>query len=99
MAATTPQDRKPKAEKTEDYFSFESGGETYTMPNRTVDVINTKWVRLNRRRDETDYSFTALEALAGDDEDVLDAIDNLSRSDLHKVLDKFQKHLGVALGE
>lgn len=98
----TPQDHKSKAAPVDEYFTFTSGGEEFTMPNKTLDVINTRFVRLNRRRDETDYALTAIEELAGEGKEydrIMDAFDSLSRDELTEVLTSFGKHLGASLGE
>lgn len=98
----TPQDHKSKAAPVDEYFTFTSGGEQFTMPNRTLDVINTKFVRLNRRRDEVDYVFTAIEELAGDDKEgqrILDAFDAMNRDEMQACTKAFTEHLGATLGE
>lgn len=97
-----PQDHKAKPAEPDEYFTFTIGDTEYTMPHKTLDVITTKFVRANRRRDETDYVFTAVEELAGDGPDgelILDAIDNANRQQTKQFMKDFQTHLGAALGE
>lgn len=87
---------------TDGHFTFEHNGETYEMPNKTTDVITYGFIRKNRRRDETDYTATALEALAGDGEEgrrVLDVLDSLTAKEFRAVNSAFSEHLGATLGE
>lgn len=61
--AKEPQDHKEKQPK---QFTFRPGeGEAFTFPLSTLKVITPGFIRQNRRRDETDYFMTILEALAG----------------------------------
>lgn len=102
---TEPQDHRSKTPKVEEYFTFTSGGQSYTMPRKTEEVINTRFVRRNRRRDETDFVFTALEQLAGEDEDeepaksIIEALEATSRDEFQRVLKEFKNHMGATLGE
>ena len=107
-APRQPQDHKAKSAKSleelEEYFSFhDHDGQLHVMPNKTLDVITTKFVRVNRRRDEVDYVFTAIEALAGGDEPgakvYIDAVDSLDRAELKQLIADFGKHVGASLGE
>ncbi len=92
-----PTDRKPKAVKSSEYFSFELDGETYTMAHKTNDVINFGFIRKNRRRDELDYVLTCIEALS--DDGILEVLDKMSNKDTAKFQDDFLAHLGATLGE
>jgi hypothetical protein len=96
-----PSDRKPKADKVKatDYFSFQLDGETYTMPNKTNDIITFGFIRKNRRRDEIDYVMTCIEALSDGDDDILDKLDAMSNRDNKRFVEDFLAHLGASLGE
>lgn len=68
MTTKKPQDHVASVdslEELEEYFSFEIDGERYVMPTKSKKVMTPGFVRENRRRDETDYFMTLLEALAG----------------------------------
>ena len=93
--AKKPADRKKKKDDdSEVAFSFTAGGETYTL-KPTYDVVTPGFLRANRRREEVDAFFTMLEALAPD-EDTLDAVDNMSRSEFQQLMKDFYRHLEVA---
>lgn len=114
----TPQDHKSKSKKKVDAperFSFEHDGETYTFPSATLDVLTPGFIRKNRRRDETDYFMTIVEALCGQDpdakdrglskeqidegEDILDVIDGLPWKAHQRIQQELQDHIGASLGE
>lgn len=113
-----PQDRLPKQDlhhdEQDEYFKFEFDERTYMMPNRTLDVLTPGFVR-KHRHDETDFVFSAIEALTdggdpdSDDEaeqqrakrgkEVLAVIDQLPLADWKRFQKDFQKHIGASLGE
>lgn len=80
-----------KNTNTDGLFTFTHDGETYTFEKPFSVVRNPKWIRENRRRDETDITFTILEELAGDK--ALGAIDSMSMPEF----EKFQKSLNKAM--
>lgn len=100
-----PEDHKPKKSKEadpEEHFTFTQGGEQYTMPVPTMDVITPKFIRQNRRRDELDYALTAFEELAGigpEAEGLLKAFDRMSVVEFKQFQTDFLNHLGATLGE
>jgi hypothetical protein len=96
-----PEDHKKKVAK-EEFFTFSSGGSKYTMPKKTLEVLTTKFVRQNRRRDELDFTFTCIEALAGDEDEgerIMDAFDAMDRDELNRCVKDFTRHAGATLGE
>lgn len=90
-APRTPQDRKPKAAAGK--FSFTHKGKTYTFPKPFSVVRTPKFQRANRRRDPIDLTYTMIEELAGDDTEILDAIDDMTR----KQFDDLSERMGKAL--
>ena len=92
--AKKPADRKPKKKDAPEAFTFEHDGEQYTF-KPTYDVLTPGWLRKNRRRDETDAFFTMVEALVQDDE-TLDVIDNMTRSEFRALMTEFYEYLEVA---
>lgn len=100
--AKTPQDRKPKGEVDPDsVFTFTHKGKRYSFSRPTAEVITPGWLRRNRKVEETDAQYTAIEQLA--DEDVLDVLDNMTWAEHGKFHEDFGNHMqevmGVSLGE
>jgi hypothetical protein len=60
----------------DDLYSFEFKGETYTFEKPLSVVRSPRWLRANRRRDEIDFAFTLLEEVAGDE--VLEVCDSMT---------------------
>lgn len=86
-----PQDRKPKAATGN--FSFVHKGKTFVFPNSVAIIRQPKFQRANRRRDPLDLGFTMIEALAGDDQEILDAIDEMDEKEFAEL----DRRLGDAL--
>ena len=106
MPPKQPQDHKAKTsqdlDELDEYFSFDHDGKTYVMPNKTLDILTVGFVRKNRRRDETDFVFTCIEELAGEDkhgEEIIKIIDDMPREEFKEFQKSFTEHLGAALGE
>jgi hypothetical protein len=98
MTATAPrkpQDHKPKA--TNGLFSFTHQGKQYTFPKPFSAVQSPKFMRQHRRRDETDLTFTIIEALADDDDEILDAIDSMPLGEFNKLAYRLTKALSNAV--
>ncbi|HEY9265510.1 MAG TPA: hypothetical protein VIQ11_12990 [Mycobacterium sp.] len=96
-----PQDRKPKAAaaKTGDgYFSFTHKGKKYTFP-KPFDVVRAPgFMRQNRRRDPLDLTFTMIEALADDDEDLLAVIDGMEPAEFQSLSTRMGQALQSSVG-
>ena len=99
--AKVPQDHKKKTSITDDCFTFEHGGEKFTsQPLR--EVLTPKYLRHNRRREETDFFFTLIEDLFEGDEEATSAIDDMSWREMNAVqaeLMRSMKAAGASLGE
>jgi hypothetical protein len=63
----------------DDFYTFEFKGETYTFEKPLSVVRSPRWLRANRRRDELDFAFTLLEEVAGDE--VLDVTDSMTEGE------------------
>jgi hypothetical protein len=96
-APRRPQDHKPKATAT-GLFSFTHDGKEYTFPKPFSAVSQPKFLRANRRRDELDMSFTMIEVLADDDEDILAAIDDMSLAEFNKLSTRMGRALRDSVG-
>lgn len=94
-----PQDHRAKQEPDEGYFTFTAGGQQYTMPNRTLDVITPGYNRKHRKLDDEDRLWTILEDLAGDDSKILDSFDGMTRDEWEKLQRDLARHLGATPGE
>ena len=92
--AKRPSDRKAKQAEAGERFSFTHKGEEYVF-KPTYEVLTPGWLRKNRRRDEVDAFFTMVEALAEDDE-TLEVIDNMTRSEFRALMTDFYEYLEVA---
>jgi|SRR5690348_13023477 len=96
--------KRPDDHKTAqgDRFSFTHAGETHTA-RPYLDVLTPKWLRANRRRDETDFAFTLLEALFEGDEGAMDALDSMSWPKFNEtagaVMADMKAKVEVSLGE
>jgi hypothetical protein len=96
-APRRPQDHKPKAtQATNGLFSFTHQGKQYTFPKPFSAVQNPKFLRQHRRRDELDLTFTIIEALADDDDEILDAIDSMAIGEFNKLSARLNKALANA---
>jgi hypothetical protein len=93
VAPRQPQDRKPKAGT--GLFSFDHNGETYTLPKPVSTVRAPKFMRANRRRSDLDLTWTIIEALADDDEDLLDVFDAMSEKEFGEISKRLGKLIGA----
>jgi hypothetical protein len=94
-----PQDRKPKQEPAEGYFTFTAGGEQYTMPKRTRSVVTPGYNRRHRKLEDEDRLWTILEDLADRDESILDAFEVMSEDEWQQMQRDLAAHLGATPGE
>lgn len=82
-------------------FSFEHEEQTYTL-QPTYDVLTPGFLRANRRRDDLDAFFTMIEALVPEGKEgreVLDVIDNMTRAEFTKLMEKFFEYMEADPGE
>lgn len=97
--AKRPSDHKSSDE---DRFTFTHGGQSHTS-RPYLDVLTPKWLRANRRRDETDFAFTLLEALFEGDEAAMGALDSMGWPKFNEtagaVMDDMKARVEVSLGE
>lgn len=87
--ATTPQDRKPKAEAATESVTFEHGGKTYTLPHKSA--MKAGMLRRLRNKGDLDFAFSMLEELC--DEDTLAALDDMTVEAFDEKLGEWQEHL------
>ena len=98
-----PTDRKPKNVNgtAPDVFAFTHKGKRYEFARPTAEVITPGWLRRNRKMEDVDATYSAIEQLA--DDDVLDVIDAMSWADHGTFQENFQEHMqqvmGVTMGE
>ncbi len=98
----------------EDLWSFTTDdGRVITMTNPAVSVINVGFSRRNRYLDDGDFTFAAIEAVAGLGRDaafmgvenpmaaapILDAVDRLSPSEWRRFNAEFLAYLRTSRGE
>lgn len=103
--ANTPANAKKPADHQEPSeqarFSFDHDGTTYTFGRPTAEVITPGWLRRNRKTDELDATYTAIEMLA--DDSILNVLDNMGFKEHFEVQNAFGEHvqevMGVSLGE
>lgn len=98
--AAAPADHKPAA--ADRRFSFTHGGKEYTFPNPVSVITSPGFIRKNRRREELDFGFTALEALAGDTKAgvaCLDAIDEMEPEEFNTVMEALWEFADMPAGE
>ena len=99
--AKRPQDHQ-KADDEQDVYTFTHGGKSYTS-RPYLDVLTPRWLRANRRRDETDFAFTLLEALFEGDDAAMKALDTMDwptfNATAGAVLDDMKDRVEVSLGE
>jgi hypothetical protein len=89
-----PQDRKLKAASTgKGHFSFTHKGKTYTFEKPFDVVRNPGFQRAHRRRDPLDLTFTMIEELAGDDQEILDVIDSMTPTEFENLSNRMGKAL------
>lgn len=81
----------------EQNFTFEHNGETFTFEHGFERVRSPRWLRANRRRDELDLAFTILEEVAGDA--ALAAIDDMDENEFRDLAAKVNREMGASLGE
>jgi len=85
-----------------DRYTFTHKGKTFTA-RPYLDVLTPGWLRANRRRDETDFAFTLLEALFEGDKAAIAALDSMDWTEFNAtagaVLDDMRNHVEVSLGE
>jgi len=97
--AKRPQDHKTTDP---DRFTFSHNGKTHTA-RPYLDVLTPKWLRANRRRDETDFAFTLLEALFDGDDGAMDALDSMGWAKFNEtanaVMEDMKERVQVSLGE
>lgn len=103
-APRRPQDRLSKTEPTNGLFTFTHKGETYTLPKPVATVRAPKFMRANRRRSDLDLTWTIIEALADDDDDIMDVFDDMDEKEFERVSKRLGKLIGSddsdeALGE
>jgi hypothetical protein len=79
---------------TNDFFTFEHDGETYTFERPFAVVRSPRWLRANRRRDELDLAFTILEEIAGDE--VLAVIDSMTEDEFKAFALLLNKEMGAS---
>lgn len=79
---------------TNDLFSFDHDGKTYTFERPFAVVRSPRWLRANRRRDELDLAFTILEEIGGDE--VLDVIDSMSEQEFAAFAVNLNKAMGAS---
>jgi hypothetical protein len=96
-----PQDHKSKADSDDgSRFSFTHNGKKYTF-KPTAEILTPRYLRANRRRTPVDFEFTLFEELA--DEETLEAIDSMTRSQFNQLSrdfrDHYQAYSGVSAGE
>ena len=100
-----PQDHRQKATKPEpeEFFSFTAGGEQFTMPRKTLDVVTPGYNRRMRKLDDEDRLWTILEDLADGDEAILAAFDGMTGPEGRREWEQLQRdlaaHLGASPGE
>lgn len=102
--AKKPSDHQTKQvalDDVPDVFSFTHDGTEYKFDRPTGEVITPGWLRRNRKTDDTDAQYSAIEQLASDD--VLDVIDNMGWDEHRRMQTAFTEHvqatMGVTLGE
>ena len=85
-----------------DRFTFSHGGKTFTA-RPYLDVLTPRWLRANRRRGETDFAFTLLEALFEGDDGAMDALDSMGWPKFNEtagaVMADMKAKVEVSLGE
>jgi hypothetical protein len=96
-----PQDRLPKQTKSEpdEYFSFTTQGNEYTMPKKTREVVTPGYNRRRRHLDAEDRLWGMLEDLADGDKAILDSFDTMTDAEWETLQRDLAKHLGLELGE
>lgn len=77
----------------EQLFTFDHDGETYTFERPFSVVRSPRWLRANRRRDELDLAFTILEEIAGDD--ALAAIDAMTEDEFKDLVVRLMAELNA----
>jgi len=78
-----------KTTATDERFTFDHDGKTYTF-ERSLDVVRKPgWLRKNRRRDELDLAFTILEEVAGDE--ALAAIDEMEEDEFVVLMERLNE--------
>jgi hypothetical protein len=94
---------EPEAEEADEYFTFtDRHGNEHTAPRKTLDILTPGFIRRNRKLEETDFVFTAIEELCGDTKEgaaILEVIDHMERQEFLDFQDAFVKHLGATMGE
>jgi len=93
MTAKKTQDRKKLS--TEDVFTFEHDGRTYTLPK--FGSWSAGLMRRIRKLSDVDATFTILEEVA--DAETLAAIDSMSLDEFNELQQAWAEHAGVSLGE
>ena len=101
--AKRPDDhQKPDDDLETVTFNFTHKGKTF-QSKPFVDVISPGWLRSNRRRDETDFMFTLLEALFKGQPKALGALDDMDwktfNATAKEMLSDMESKAGVTLGE
>jgi hypothetical protein len=89
MTVKQPQDHKSKAGSDEQRFSFTHDGKTYRF-KPTAEILTPGFLRANRRRTPVDFEFTCFEALA--DDEALEAIDSMTRTEFNHLSRRFREH-------
>lgn len=98
-ARRAPQDRKTKAAAAvKGHFSFTHKGKTYTFQKPFDVVRNPGFQRAHRRRDPLDLTFTMIEELAGDDEEILAVIDSMNPDEFQDLSNRMGKALMTSVG-
>src|SRR5690242_10595893 len=97
------------AKRPTDHQSAESDRYTFTRKGKTftarpyLDVLTPGWLRANRRRDETDFAFTLLEALFEGDKAAMAALDSMDWAEFNEtagaVMADMESKVQVSLGE
>lgn len=79
---------------TNDHFTFDHAGKTYTFEKPFSVVRSPRWLRANRRRDELDLAFTIIEAVAGDE--ALEAIDSMTEEEFKVLAERLNEAMGAS---
>lgn len=100
-----PQDRKPKAEKAAEAFTFEHDGKTYTL-KKTKEHITGSFIRKHRHEDDFSFFCSMFEALAKDEatmdafDEMLDAKDKKPFEEMQEAyMEHFKASAGADVGE
>lgn len=74
-------------------------GETWHESVALTEVFTPRWARLNRRRDNLDAIYTAVEDSYAGNDDALDAWDSLTFEEQARLGDDLFQAMGTSLGE